>query len=82
MLRRHKPSQKEWAYAGVIFNLTGALTSHVASGYIEPVPMVYLVVLLGATVASWSLRPPSRATSQSASWSLSHDVLVHEISAS
>ena len=54
------PRLKEWAYAGVVFNLTGALASHVASGDIEPGPMAYLVVMLGATAASWSLRPPSR----------------------
>ena len=54
------PRLKEWAYAGVVFNLTGALVSHVASGDIEPGPMAYLVVMLGATAASWSLRPPSR----------------------
>jgi uncharacterized membrane protein YphA (DoxX/SURF4 family) len=54
------PRLKEWAYAGVFFNLTGALASHVASGDIERGPMAYLVVMLGATAASWSLRPPSR----------------------
>ena len=54
------PRLKEWAYAGVVFNLTGALISHVASGDIEPGPMAYLVVMIGATAASWFLRPPSR----------------------
>ena len=54
------PRLKEWAYAGVIFSITGALASHVASGDIEVGPMVYLVVMLGVTAASWSLRPPSR----------------------
>ena len=54
------PRLKEWAYAGVIFNLTGALASHVASGDIEVGPMAYLVVMTGVTAASWSLRPPSR----------------------
>ena len=54
------PRLKEWAYAGMVFNLTGALASHVASGDIEVGPMVYLVVMTGVTAASWSLRPPSR----------------------
>jgi len=54
------PRLKEWAYAGVVFNLTGALVSHVASGDIEPGPMSYLVVMVGITATSWSLRPPSR----------------------
>ena len=54
------PRLKEWAYAGVVFNLTGALASHVASGDIEPGTMSYLVVMVGITATSWSLRPPSR----------------------
>jgi uncharacterized membrane protein YphA (DoxX/SURF4 family) len=54
------PRLKEWAYAGVVFNLTGALISHVVSGDIKPGPMAYLVVMIGATAASWFLRPPSR----------------------
>jgi uncharacterized membrane protein YphA (DoxX/SURF4 family) len=54
------PRLKEWAYAGVVFNLTGALVSHAASGDIEPGPMSYLVVMVGITATSWSLRPPSR----------------------
>ena len=54
------PTLKEWAYAGVVFNLTGALVSHVASGDIEPGTMSYLVVMVGVTATSWSLRPPSR----------------------
>src|SRR3974390_477864 len=53
------PRLKEWAYAGVVFNFTGARASHVASGDIEPGPMAYLVVMIGATAASWFLRPPS-----------------------
>ena len=54
------PRLKEWAYAGMVFNLTGALVSHVASGDIEVGPMVYLVVMTGVTAVSWSLRPASR----------------------
>jgi len=53
------PRLKEWAYAGVVFNLTGALVSHAAVD-IEPGPMSYLVVMVGITATSWSLRPPSR----------------------
>jgi hypothetical protein len=58
------PRLKEWAYAGVVFNLTGALISHVVSGDIEPGPMAYLVTMIGATAASWFLRPPSRRNFQ------------------
>lgn len=54
------PRLKEWAYAGVIFNLTGALVSHIASRDIEPGPMSYLVMMVAITATSWSLRPPSR----------------------
>ena len=54
------PRLKEWAYAGMVFNLTGALVSHVASVDIEVGPMVYLVVMTGVTAASWSLRPAYR----------------------
>jgi len=47
------PRLKEWAYAGVVFNLTGALASHIASGLIDSGTLVYLVVmcrLLGFTL--------------------------------
>jgi uncharacterized membrane protein YphA (DoxX/SURF4 family) len=54
------PRLKEWAYAGAVFDLTGALASHLASGFIETGTFVYLVVMLGVTAASWALRPPSR----------------------
>ncbi len=54
------PRLKEWAYAGAVFDLTGALASHLASGLIETGTFVYLVVMLGVTAASWVLRPPSR----------------------
>jgi len=56
------PRLKEWAYAGAVFDLTGALASHLASGLIETGTFVYLVVMLGVTAASWVLRPPSRCT--------------------
>lgn len=54
------PRLKEWAYAGVVFNLTGALASHIASGLIDSGTLVYLVVMMGVTTASWALRSPSR----------------------
>lgn len=51
---------KEWAYAGIFFELTGALASGIAQGgdpdtYIWP-PLILAVI----TIASWALRPPSR----------------------
>lgn len=50
---------KEWAYAGIVFDLSGAIASHAASGdavaqYAAP------IVLLGLAIASWALRPVGR----------------------
>jgi uncharacterized membrane protein YphA (DoxX/SURF4 family) len=54
------PRLKEWAYAGAIFDLTGALASNLASGVTAPGTLVYLVLMIGVTAASWALRPASR----------------------
>ncbi len=53
------PRLKEWAYAGIVFNLTGAAISHLASG--DGVgKAVAPLVLTGLAFASWALRPPTR----------------------
>ncbi len=50
---------KEWAYAGMFFDLTGAAVSHAAVG--DPLGKVLVpLVLTGVLVASWALRPSSR----------------------
>jgi hypothetical protein len=54
------PLLKEWAYAGVVFNLTGALASNLVSGVTDTGTLVYLVLMMGVTAASWALRPASR----------------------
>jgi uncharacterized membrane protein YphA (DoxX/SURF4 family) len=54
------PRLKEWAYAGVLFDLTGAITSLLASGLMDAGAIEYPIVMTGVTVASWALRPPSR----------------------
>ena len=54
------PRLKEWAYAGVVFNLTGALASNLVSGVHDATTVVYLAVMMGVTAVSWALRPPSR----------------------
>jgi uncharacterized membrane protein YphA (DoxX/SURF4 family) len=54
------PRLKEWAYAGVLFDLTGAITSLLASGLMDAGAIGYPIVMTGVTVASWALRPPSR----------------------
>ena len=50
---------KEWAYAGMVFDLTGAAFSHMSSGD-GPSKWVAPLVLLGFVVASWALRPATR----------------------
>jgi uncharacterized membrane protein YphA (DoxX/SURF4 family) len=53
------PRLKEWAYAGMIFDLTGAAASYLATGGTAAdlaVPVVFIVFVL----ASWALRPASR----------------------
>lgn len=53
------PRVKEWAYAGIAFNLIGAAFSHAAVG--DPIGKTIVpLVLLAIAAASWALRPPSR----------------------
>ena len=54
------PRLKEWAYAGVLFDLTGAVASLFASDLINVGAMAYPIIMIGVAVASWALRPPSR----------------------
>ena len=53
------PRLKEWAYAGAVFDLTGASISSAASGLAARHVIVPLV-LAGIAFASWALRPASR----------------------
>lgn len=52
------PRLKEWAYAGMVFDLTGAVASHLAVG--EAGKIAAPIVLLGLVYASWALRAPDR----------------------
>jgi DoxX-like family len=52
---------KEWAYAGAFFTYTGAIVSHLTTGYALGEVGV-LAVLTAVTALSWALRPPSRRT--------------------
>ncbi len=56
------PRLKEWAYAGIFFDLTGAAASMVAVGVYGAYAfhVIAPLVLTGLTVASWALRPESR----------------------
>ncbi len=53
------PRLKEWAYAGIVFDLTGAAVSHAASGSSAGNVVGPLLFTLLA-LASWALRPESR----------------------
>lgn len=57
------PLVKEWAYAGIFFDLTGAMVANGAAGSIPHVfaPFALLCVL----VASWWLRPDDRKLARS-----------------
>ena len=52
---------KEWAYAGAFFTYTGAIVSHLTTGY-DLGELWLLAILTALTVVSWALRPPSRRT--------------------
>lgn len=52
---------KEWAYAGIVFTYTGAIVSHLSTGYALGEVGV-LVALTSLTALSWALRPSSRRT--------------------
>ena len=56
------PRLKEWAYAGIFFDLTGAVASIAAVGGYGAYAFHILapLIIAGLTVASWALRPPSR----------------------
>ena len=61
LLAPRRPLLKEWAYAGAFFTYTGAIVSHLSTGYdLNELPL--LAVLTALTVLSWALRPPSRRT--------------------
>jgi hypothetical protein len=53
------PRLKEWAYAGLVFQFIGAITSQIivgASAGMLIAPFIFLCLV----IASWLLRPPSR----------------------
>ena len=60
VLAPRSPRLKEWAYAGMLFDLTGASVAHAAAG--DPLGNVVApILLLGIVMASWALRPQERA---------------------
>ena len=61
------PRVKEWAYAGIFFNMTGAAVSHLVSHS----AWWHVVVTLGLaalTIGSWALRPASRTLGNAERW--------------
>ncbi len=56
------PRLKEWAYAGIFFDLTGAAASCAAVGGYGAFGfhVIAPLIITGFTVASWALRPESR----------------------
>jgi DoxX-like family len=56
------PRLKEWAYAGIFFDLTGAAASCAAVGGYGAYGfhVIAPLIIAGFTVASWALRPQSR----------------------
>jgi DoxX-like family len=56
------PRLKEWAYAGIFFDLTGAAASCAAVGGYGAYAFHVLspLVIAGLTIGSWALRPQSR----------------------
>ena len=59
LLAPRLPRLKEWAYAGITFNLIGAAASHAAAGH-PAIKVMAPLLILAVALASWSLRPASR----------------------
>lgn len=59
------PLLKEWAYAGIFFDLTGAVASNAAVGGYGAYGfhIIAPLVITGFTAVSWALRPASRRLS-------------------
>ena len=56
------PRLKEWAYAGIFFDLTGAALSCAAVGGYGAYAfhVIAPLIITGFMMASWALRPPNR----------------------
>jgi len=53
------PRLKEWAYAGMAFDIIGAIVSHAAVG--DAIATMAIPVLIACLLtASWATRPPTR----------------------
>jgi hypothetical protein len=59
LLAPRLPRLKEWAYAGIVFELTGAAASWVLHGD-NARELASPLILAALAIASWALRPPDR----------------------
>jgi hypothetical protein len=71
LLAPRLPRLKEWAYAGIAFDLSGAVASHLFSG--DGAGAATPFVLLVIAAASWALRPPARTWTSNATQPARHD---------
>ncbi len=55
------PLLKEWAYAGIVFDLTGASASHFAMGD-DAGKVITPTIFTAIAYASWAWRPATRRT--------------------
>jgi uncharacterized membrane protein YphA (DoxX/SURF4 family) len=63
----HIPRLKEWAYAGMLFDLTGAAASRLVSG--DGIATVAVPLAIGGIVfVSWALRPAGRRLESPSTW--------------
>ena len=53
------PRLKEWAYAGILFDLSGAMVSHIVHRD-NAMHIITPAVICVISLISWALRPPSR----------------------
>jgi uncharacterized membrane protein YphA (DoxX/SURF4 family) len=58
ILAPRAPRIREWAYAGMVFTMTGAVASHLAVGDGADA-LAAPIVFTGLTLASWALQPPA-----------------------
>jgi uncharacterized membrane protein YphA (DoxX/SURF4 family) len=53
------PRLKEWAYAGMMFDISAALAARTVAGN-EPLKIVIPLIIAGLVAISWALRPAAR----------------------
>jgi hypothetical protein len=53
------PRLKEWAYAGMIFDISAAMVSRAAAGS-ETFKIAMPLIIAGLVITSWALRPAAR----------------------